>query len=41
MIVLYLYTGEVLTKKVDIQLPDIVIEGSARASVSVLGKLIN
>uniref|UniRef100_A0A3Q1IXV1 A2ML1 protein n=1 Tax=Anabas testudineus TaxID=64144 RepID=A0A3Q1IXV1_ANATE len=35
-----LYTGEALTEEIDIQLPENVIDGSARASVSVLGDIL-
>uniref|UniRef100_A0A4W6CPT5 Alpha-2-macroglobulin bait region domain-containing protein n=1 Tax=Lates calcarifer TaxID=8187 RepID=A0A4W6CPT5_LATCA len=35
-----LYTGEALTEEIDIQLPENVIDGSARASLSVLGDIL-
>ena len=36
-----LHTDEALTEETDIELPKNVIDGSARATRSVLGKLIN
>lgn len=38
MYLLSLYTGEALTEETSIQLPENMIDGSARASLSVLGK---
>ncbi|XP_032365424.1 pregnancy zone protein [Etheostoma spectabile] len=37
---LSLFTGEALTEEMDIQLPEDIIDGSARASVSVLGDIL-
>ena len=36
---LSLFPGEALTEEAELQLPENVIDGSARATISVLGKL--
>lgn len=38
MVIVCLYTGDTLTEETEIQLPENMIEGSARTFVSVLGK---